>query len=61
MPSLAALPSLAPLLGEAAGGEEPAVDRAVEAADAGDEDEDAATDEDASDEDGAAEAGSVDS
>jgi segregation and condensation protein B len=55
LPSLAALPSLAPLLGEAAAGGDHAVDRAVEAADARDDeapDEDAA-DEDAADEDAA--------
>ena len=50
LPSLAALPSLAPLLGEAAAGDDHAVDRAVEAADARD---DEAPDEDATDEDAA--------
>jgi segregation and condensation protein B len=65
LPSLAALPSLAPLLGEAAAGEE-RVDREVEAADAADEEAEAA---DASDEelptenmigeDGTVDAGSV--
>jgi segregation and condensation protein B len=48
LPSLAALPSLAPLLGEAAAAEEHAVDRAVEATDARD---DEAPEEDPADED----------